>query len=154
MNLPDLYKKMSAWPLGKWLFTKLICFRAPYFSTIKPVITQLTANEISVFVKKRRSVQNHIGTVHAIALCNACELAAGVLMEAGLPSHLRWIPKGMTVSYLKKASTSVNAKTSFPDWKEVKIGDNFLLVNVFNSQQEVVMSAQINMYVSERSAKA
>jgi len=145
---------MSAWPLGKWLFTKIICIRAPYFSSIKPIIKQLTANEITVSVKKRRSVQNHIGTVHAIALCNACELAAGVLMEAGLPAHLRWIPKGMTVSYLKKASTHIEAKTSFPDWKEVNLGDNSLLVNVFNTQQEVVMTAQINMYVSERAGRA
>lgn len=154
MNLPKLYETMSAWLLGKWVFTKIICLRAPYFSTIKPVIQNLTANEISVFIKKRRSVQNHIGTIHAIALCNACELAAGVLMEAGLPAHLRWIPKGMTVSYLKKASTSIEAKTSFPDWKQVNIGDNFLLVNVLNKQQEVIMTAQINMYVSERAGRA
>ena len=48
-------------------------------------------------------VHNHIGTVHAIALCNLAELCAGLMTDASLPRGMRWIPKGMTVRYLKKA---------------------------------------------------
>lgn len=45
---------------------------------------------------------NHIGTVHAIAMCNMAELAGGTMTEVTVPSTHRWIPKGMTVEYLKR----------------------------------------------------
>jgi Domain of unknown function (DUF4442) len=32
-------------------------------------------------------------TVHAIASCNAAEVAMGMLMEATVPRSHRWIPK-------------------------------------------------------------
>src|SRR3546814_8551637 len=41
-------------------------------------------------------------SVHAIALCNAAELAGGMMTEVSIPSGARWIPKGMTVEYLAK----------------------------------------------------
>ena len=54
-------------------------------------------------LRDRRAVHNHIGTVHAIALCNLAELCAGLMTDASLPRGMRWIPKGMSVRYLKKA---------------------------------------------------
>ena len=50
-------------------------------------------------------MHNHIGTVHAIALCNGLEAAMGALAEATIPSDKRWIPKGMEVAYTAKATT-------------------------------------------------
>jgi Domain of unknown function (DUF4442) len=38
-------------------------------------------------------VYNHLLTVHAIASCNAAEVAMGILMEATVPRSHRWIPK-------------------------------------------------------------
>jgi hypothetical protein len=38
-------------------------------------------------------VYNHLGAVHAIASCNAAEVAMGMLMEATVPRSHRWIPK-------------------------------------------------------------
>ena len=48
-------------------------------------------------------VYNHLHTVHAIASCNAAEIAMGMLMEATVPTSHRWIPKSMNVQYLEKA---------------------------------------------------
>jgi acyl-coenzyme A thioesterase PaaI-like protein len=48
-------------------------------------------------------------TVHAIASCNAAEVAMGMLMEATVPTSHRWIPKAMNVQYLQKATTSLRA---------------------------------------------
>ncbi|HAB05599.1 MAG TPA: thioesterase, partial [Alcanivorax sp.] len=59
--------------------------------------------------KKRRAVENHIGTVHVIAICNAMEAAMGALAEASIPKHLRWIPKGMDVRYTAKATSDITA---------------------------------------------
>ncbi len=103
MNLAKLFSRLGRWPFGKTIFSWIAAQKAPYFSTICPRILDLTPSKCVVLLKKRRRVQNHLGTVHAIAMCNACELAFGLTLEAGLPTRLRWIPKGMTVRYLKKA---------------------------------------------------
>lgn len=110
----------------------------------------LTPEECEIRIKKRKSVTNHLGTVHAIAMCNGCELAFGMVMESGLPSSLRWIPKGMTVRYLKKADSDLVVKCSFPEVKNLIAGDHQVPVQIFNNHQEVVMDAMITVYVSER----
>ena len=38
-----LYRKFSRWPLGNWLFSRAVCFKAPYFATIAPTFLQLEA---------------------------------------------------------------------------------------------------------------
>ncbi len=63
----------------------------------------------SVSMKQRWSVQNHIKTVHAIAVCNLIEMTMGLTAEASIPAHLRWLPMGMDVRYLKKASGGLTA---------------------------------------------
>lgn len=56
----------------------------------------------AVSIKKHRAVLNHLGTVHAIAMCNMAELAGGTMTDATVPKTHRWIPKGMQVEYVKK----------------------------------------------------
>ena len=103
-------------------------------------------------MKNRRSVHNHIGTVHAIAMCNLCEIAAGTMIEATLPRSLRWIPRGMTVRYLKKAETDLVARTHMETPALDYVGDVVLPVQVSNTRGEVVMEADISMYVSLQKA--
>ena len=108
-----LWLTLSLLPLGKWLFSRIICFKAPYFSSISPQFEVLEPGLCKVRIKNRRSVHNHIGTVHAIAMCNMAELAGGTMTEVSLPLTHRWIPKGMTVAYLKKAETDLLATARF-----------------------------------------
>src|SRR5260221_12298914 len=82
-----LWTKLHDKPLGSWLFGKLVCWKAPYFATIKPRFEELKPGYARVSMKKRHAVHNHIGTVHAIAMCNLAELGAGTMMEASLPQH-------------------------------------------------------------------
>ena len=100
-----IYRKLAAYPMGKWLFTQVICFQAPYFSSIRPLFRVLQPGRATVFMRKRRRVQNHIGTIHALAMGNLCELAAGLVMESSLGTDTRWIPRGMNIEYLAKAHT-------------------------------------------------
>ncbi len=58
----------------------------------------------NVSMKQRWAVQNHIKTVHAIAVCNLVEMTMGLIAEASIPTELRWLPMGMDVKYLKKAT--------------------------------------------------
>lgn len=102
-------KKLSKRPGGKWLFTKLVSFKAPYFARIHPMFISLRPGYCEVHLKKRLSVLNHIGTVHAIAMCNMAELAGGTMTEVSIPATHRWIPKGMTVEYQGKVQTNLSA---------------------------------------------
>jgi hypothetical protein len=63
-------------------------------------------------MKQRFRVENHIKTVHAIAVCNLVEMAMGLVAEATIPNHLRWLPMGMDVNYKKKATGQLTATTT------------------------------------------
>lgn len=103
----NLWNRLSRHAFGRWLFSRAVALKAPYFRTIKPRIDVLAPGRCEARMKKRWAVHNHIGTVHAIAVCNLAELTAGVLSEATVPPTHRWIPKGMNVEYLKKAGTDL-----------------------------------------------
>ena len=66
----------------------------------------------SVSMKQRWGVQNHIKTVHAIAVCNLVEMSMGLVAESTIPSHLRWLPMGMDVAYKKKATGQLTATST------------------------------------------
>jgi acyl-coenzyme A thioesterase PaaI-like protein len=144
------FEQLSKWPAGKWLFGRLICFRAPYFATIRPRFVELRPGLCHVAMRKRRAVQNHIGTVHAIAMANLCELAGGMLMEVTIPVTMRWIPRGMTIEYLRKAQGGV-AATARLDKAQWQAPENVgVPLTVTDSAGTEVVRAVITMYVSER----
>lgn len=147
-----LYGKISRWPCGHWLFSKAVCFKAPYFGTIAPIITRLENGRCEAVIKDRRAVHNHIGTVHAIALCNLAELCAGVMTDASLPKAMRWIPKGMTVAYLKRAKGRMHAiATPMIPMVDSDAGyDLPVNVDVLDSSGDRVFHAEIRMWMSPR----
>lgn len=146
-----LWRKTSTLPAGKWIFSKMLCAKAPYFGSIKPRFEVLAAGRCEVRIAKRRSVQNHIGTVHAIAMCNMAELAAGTVTEVTIPTTHRWIPKGMTVEYLAKASTDLRAVALWPEVDYSRGAQAVVVpVEVFDAANAVVFRAQISMWVSPK----
>ena len=146
----NIYQTCTRLPLGRTIFSKLICFKAPYFGSIKPLFLELRPGYSEILLKKRRSVTNHLNSVHAIAMCNVSELAAGTMLEASIPKNLRWIPKGMTVSYLKIAKTDLKAVCEIPVADMSKPGDCPMKVNVTDANGDLVFNAVINMYLSEK----
>jgi acyl-coenzyme A thioesterase PaaI-like protein len=132
------------------MYARAITWRAPYFRTIKPKFLELGPRLCRVSMRKRRAVENHIGTVHALAIGNLCELAAGMCTEVTIPAGMRWIPRGMTIEYLAKAETDVAAtarldKTEWPGAENVGV-----LVTVTDTGGKEVVRAVINMFVSPR----
>ncbi|WP_192561558.1 hotdog fold domain-containing protein [Pseudomonas gozinkensis] len=133
--------------VGPQAFSQMACQVAPYFSTINPLVTELRAGSAQVQVPFRREITNHLGTVHAIALCNAAELAAGMMTDVSIPAGARWIPKGMTVEYLAKAKTDVTAVANGEglDWQTE--GDKIVPVDVHDAEGRKVFTARITMNV-------
>jgi uncharacterized protein (TIGR00369 family) len=144
------WKQLEGKPFGKAIFSRFICFKAPYFGTISPRFEEFRPNYVSVSMKKRRAVTNHIGTVHAIAMCNLAELAAGTMTEISIPPTMRWLPKGMTVEYLKKSSGGVRAVATLPEVADGAGRDVPALVEIKDDAGDLVCRATITMWVSPR----
>ncbi len=84
-------------------------------------------------------------------MANACELAAGLLTEVSISRSMRWIPKGMTIRYERKAKTSVTATATIEaDLDEHAANDLVVPVIVTDEAGETVVSAEITMYVSPK----
>jgi acyl-coenzyme A thioesterase PaaI-like protein len=145
-----LWRTLSAYPAGRQLFSKGVCLKAPYFATIKPLFEELETGYAVVRIKERRSIHNHIGSVHAIAMCNLAEIAAGVVGEASMPSGMRWIPAGMTVRYLGSAKGILRG---YATMREIVPGEKGIVpvkVEVKNAVGNVVFDAEISMHVSPK----
>lgn len=148
-----MLQRLEGLPGGLTIFSLLVCFRAPYFSSVKPRFSVLRPGYAEATARKRRKVTNHLGTVHAIAMANLCEFVAGTLMEISIAPHMRWIPKGMQIQYLDRAKTDVRAVCQIDhiDWDERQ--DVELQINVMDTNDVRVATAIVPMYVSPRKTK-
>ena len=152
MNVLALFEKSKTIPLlGTRVFDWGFSRKAPYFGSISPRFTVVEANHAELVIKNRRAVHNHIGTVHAIALCNGLEAAMGALAEASIPRTKRWIPKGMTVQYTAKADSDITciAETNPEQWTS---DDSDLPVRVRGVRVDgtVVIEGEIRLWVTDK----
>ncbi|PCJ46490.1 MAG: DUF4442 domain-containing protein [Moraxellaceae bacterium] len=145
----DQYKKLNKIPLGNLIFNFAIGIKAPFFGKIKPDVVALGSGICRVKMKDRWGVRNHIGTVNAGAMCTLAEITGGLALDATIPSDLRWIPKGMTVSYLVKGVGLLEAECSF-DKNIIETGDVILPVVIRNMDDTVVFKADITFYISSK----
>lgn len=148
----DLYNRAKAIPLvGAPAFSFAFAQRAPYFATIRPRFTVLEPNHAELVIRNRRGGRNHIGTVHAIALCNGLEAAMGALAEVSIPAGKRWIPKGMQVSYTAKADSDIVciAETDPEQWTD---GDSDVAVRVRGVRADgtIVIEGSISLWVTAK----
>lgn len=149
----SLWTRLSPLPLGDRLFSLAFSRKAPYFATVRPRFTVLEPHRAELVLPKRRRVENHLGTVHAIALCNGLEAAMGALAEASVPADRRWIPRGMEVSYTAKATSDITcvAETAPEQW----LGDDpEVPVRVRGVREDgvVVVEGVIRLWVTPRKA--
>lgn len=148
-----MWQKTSALPVvGSRVFSVLFAQKAPYFASIRPRFLTIEPNRAELLIPKRRRVHNHLGTVHAIALCNGLEAAMGALAEATIPADKRWIPKGMEVAYTAKATSDIVciAETDPEQWAG---DDPNLPVRVRGVREDgtVVIEGVIRLWVTPRS---
>jgi acyl-coenzyme A thioesterase PaaI-like protein len=149
------WQKFAGKPLGSRLFSAALTLRVPYFRTILPHVVTMEPGHCVVTAPKWWGVHNHIGTFHAIAVCNLAEVAMGMLAEATVPSSHRWLPRGMTVEYTAKATTSLRADARLPELPEFgpEKFDLPVPVTVTDTAGRVVLTALITIAVSPKPAK-
>ncbi|WP_409490419.1 hotdog fold domain-containing protein [Amycolatopsis sp. cmx-11-12] len=147
-----MWNRLAGKPVGKQLFSAAMCLRVPYFRTVLPSVRELRSGRCEVTSPKWWGVYNHIKTFHAIAACNLAEIAMGMLAEATVPTTHRWLPKGMTVSYVAKAETGLRAVAELPELPE--FGDEgFELpvpVTITDTNGKPVVTATITIWVTKK----
>ena len=151
MRVLDLYDRATRIPvLGRGAFSLAFALKAPYFLTIAPTLVELRPNFAQVRVRKWWGVQNHIGTVHVIAVANGLEMAMGALAESTIPTHLRWIPKGMELEYLAMSTSTLlaTAETDPEDWDHP--GEIAVRVQATRDDATVVVRGVIRLHLSAR----
>ncbi|MCC2655712.1 MAG: hypothetical protein K0Q76_820 [Panacagrimonas sp.] len=148
----ESWTRMSKLPLGKNAWSRMVAARAPYFRSISPQMVELRPGHAQASLRKRWSVTNHLGTVHAIAMCNLAEFTGGLMTEVSVPATHRWIPKGMTVEYLKKAGTDLRGVCRCEPLPE--FGDEGfdwpVTVDVTDREDQQVFRAVITMWISPK----
>ena len=95
-----------------------------------------------------QAVHNHLGTVHAIAMCNLAEIAAGIMTDVSIPENYRWIPVGMKANYLEKAQTDLIgiADASEIEWEIEGFKD--VPVSILDENNTLVCSVLITVKIS------
>lgn len=144
------FRRLARIPGGRWVFSRILVRRAPYFGTVRPSVRTVVPGHAEVALAKRRAVENHIGTFHVIAVCNGLEAAMGLLAEATVPAGMRWIPKGMQVDYVAKGTTDLLCVAdSDPEvWRTP--GDVPVRVKALRTDGTPVVEGTITVYLSER----
>ncbi|MEM8593354.1 MAG: hotdog fold domain-containing protein [Pseudomonadota bacterium] len=150
-SIYPLYRKLQRLPVGgNFVFSKLLGAIVPYFSTVRPRFQIMEPGRAVLTIKKRRAVHNHIKTVHVIAICNGLEAAMGMAVEASIPDHLRWLPKGMTVEYPAKANSNIRAEALL-DVDDFKPNSNMdVNVTAYRDDGTVVVQGVITIWVTEK----
>jgi acyl-coenzyme A thioesterase PaaI-like protein len=111
------WRTLSPLPGGRWMFTQLVKVMIPYTGSVSPRVEILEPGYARISIKQRRRLEQHLGSIHAIALMNVAEFASGAAMTTALPAGYRGIVTKMSIEYFKKARGVVTAESrpTLPD---------------------------------------
>jgi len=113
------WTRLKDLPGGRWLFSLLFGGAVPYSNSVKPLIHVLQPGRAVISMDDRRSVRNHLKSIHAIALANLAEMTTGLALGFGLPNGMRTILTRVEVEFLKKARGRITATSEAPVFTEI-----------------------------------
>ncbi|WP_293762542.1 DUF4442 domain-containing protein [uncultured Aquitalea sp.] len=87
------------------LFGKLV----PFLSTAGLRFEQVGHEQLTVSIRNRRKVQNHIKGVHAAAMALLAETATGFVVGMNVPDDKLMLLKSMKVNYTKRSQGNMRA---------------------------------------------
>ena len=98
--------------LQSFLLTTLFSTKVKYAGTTGIKIHKITQQESLLSLKNKKSVQNHIGGIHAIAAAVLAESATGIVFGMNVPDNRLPLLKSMTVHYQRRMQGNLFAKAS------------------------------------------
>jgi len=136
------WNKLGHNALGRKLFNLILARTVPYSGNIKAEVLELGNGEVTISMKDRRAVRNHLKSIHAIALANLGELASGMAMFSKVSNDIRAIVVDLEIKYLKKARgrliatgkanppDEINESTKSIVYAEIKDSDGDIVATV------------------------
>jgi len=97
------------------LFGKMVKFTG----TAGTRVEQLTEQKAVISLKNKKNVQNHIGSVHAVASILIAESATGYLVGMNIPDTSIPVIKTIKADYIKRAKGDMKAVATLSD-KQIK----------------------------------
>jgi len=109
----DLFVTLARLPLGRYVFSGVVSFFAPYSSSVGPFVKDLSSQGCVVQIQDWPWMRNPFSSVHAIALANLGEQVGGILMVCLLQRRrdLRAIPTRVDTVYAKKARGLIEGRS-------------------------------------------
>ena len=104
------WRRLAPFPGGKWLFSKLVGWKAPYTGSIKPRVEALEPGFCRVTIRERRALRNPFRSIHAVALLNLAEAASGLATLTALRADTRGIITKLEIEFSKKARGRIAAE--------------------------------------------
>jgi len=154
-----LHASLSSLPLGRYLFSGLVSFFAPYTANIAGYVSCLDdTNGVAISMSDFPWLRNPFSSIHAIALANLGEYSSGLAMVSALQHHksLRGIPVGISTVYMKKARGVITGKTSAVKGlasidKSCEVETTCIMYDV---KGEVVAETKVSWSISVKSSNA
>jgi len=137
------WRTLRGLPAGRWLFTRLVKRMIPYTGSVDPRMEELEPGYARITIRQRRGLEQHLGSIHAIALMNVAEFASGAAMTTALPEGYRGIVTKISIEYFKKARGTITAESRpvLPDMS--KEGEHDVTSELTNAAGELVARATV-----------
>jgi acyl-coenzyme A thioesterase PaaI-like protein len=144
------WRRLAPLPGGKWLFSKLIGWVAPYTGSIGARVELLEPGHVRVSLRDRRAVRQHLGSVHAVALVNLAEVASGLAMLGAAGPGVRGIVTALRIEYQKKARGRLVAESTATPPSISEPTDAEVTATITDSEGDIVAVATVTWRLSPR----
>jgi acyl-coenzyme A thioesterase PaaI-like protein len=146
----ELWDRLHALPGGTRLFSRLLGVAVPYTGSIRAHVVELQVGRCQVVMEDRRAVRNHLSSVHAIALTNLAELTANLALAYALPDDARFIVKGLSIEYTKKARGPITARCEVDAALSAERKEHVLNVGLCDQTGDLVAEAVLKTLVGPK----
>lgn len=144
------WDRLSPLPGGRRLFSRVVGCAAPYTGTMRAHVLELSAGHSRVELRDRRAVQNHLRSVHAIALANLAELTGNVAVAYSLPDDARFIVAGLSIDYIKKGHGTIIGTCDVEPIRSSERREYDFLVELRDDSGELVARSVLKTLVGPR----
>jgi acyl-coenzyme A thioesterase PaaI-like protein len=141
------WEVLSPLPGGRKIYSRLLATAIPYTGSIRAEVVDLQPGFALVRLRDRRSVRNHVESIHAIALCNLVELTGNAALACSLADDARFIVTRLDMRYLKKARGTISGVCHCPPELSSERRELELKVELRNEQDELVATGTLTTLV-------